>query len=172
MKCTNCGVNIGNESQFCPYCGQTVQTTPDNEVTLNTEFNSQNQNEFSNGAFPAAPVAPDVGPIVLPVLEGGISNNPLFQSTQFNVASPTPNADSQTDSTTASDFDNSNATATTMEQDTIDSQEQTPVVENVSQEAPVVANKSKNHTTLIIVIIVMLLCGIAFIGFTIFTNWK
>ena len=142
MKCNYCGMNVSDNSQFCPYCGKTLQNAAGTELT--SCLPAQNA---ANAAVPTAPVQPAVTPNQFPGGVAPVQN----QGQQVGVINQMPAQVPVQQPMAAGSV---------------------PVVDyNVGAVNPVpVQTKQKNHTALIIVIIIMFLCGGGFIGLTVFTN--
>ena len=142
MKCNYCGMNVSDNSQFCPYCGKTLQNVDGTELT--SCLPAQNA---ANAAIPTVPVQPAVTPNQFPGGVAPVQN----QGQQVGVINQMPAQVPVQQPMAAGSV---------------------PVVDyNVGAVNPVpVQPKPKNHTALIIVIIIMFLCGGGFIGLTVFTN--
>lgn len=48
MYCSNCGYNVGNDSNFCPVCGKPVQKIDINLNKENTQHEFTQENDTSH----------------------------------------------------------------------------------------------------------------------------
>lgn len=157
MKCNYCGMNVSDNSQFCPYCGKTLQNAAGTELT--SCLPAQNA---ANAAVPTTPVQPVVTPNQFPGGVAPVQN----QGQQVGAINQMPAQVPVQQPTAAGVMPMQNP------QGAMNNQATVPVVDyNVGAVNPVpVQPKQKNHTALIIVIIIMFLCGGGFIGLTVFAN--
>ena len=166
MKCNSCGMEIPNNSTFCPFCGSSIQNGNVEEVkenNVNVEATPEVENQVTEQPVVETPV---VETPVEPVVETPVVETPVEPVVETPVTEPVveaPITETPVENTTSEVVEPEVAHFETapVEQENliVDSTTEVETNDLLGNTAPVKDKKKKNMLPIILLIIVLLVGG-------------